>query len=215
MPARRVLSDEQAAEVRALYEGGCTQKEIAESFSVSRQVVVRLLKGQTYGRQPTSMRKKGPRVVEAEVRFWEKVNKDGPVQPHMETCCWVWTASLDDVGYGRIWDGERQVLAHRFSYLLARGVLANSDVCHHCDTPACVRPDHLFDGTHLENMTDAKEKGRMQHGEAHSHAKLSDLAVIEVRQSSEPQAVQARRFGVSQSHISNIRNNKARKVGVL
>jgi hypothetical protein len=87
-------------------------------------------------------------------RFWEKVEQtDG---------CWLWRASRLRAGYGLFTDETSAlVLAHRFAYRALVGPLRDGlFVLHHCDTPACVRPDHLRLGTQAENMAEMKEKGR-------------------------------------------------------
>jgi len=90
-----------------------------------------------------------------EERFWAKVVKDND--------CWGWTAKLDKDGYGRFSPngGNSQMPAHRFSWEIHFGPIPdNLFVCHHCDTPACTNPDHLFLGTAQENMEDKVRKGR-------------------------------------------------------
>lgn len=87
-------------------------------------------------------------------RFWEKVEKtDG---------CWLWTASLTNKGYGEFRLNEPSpILAHRVAYELAHGPIPPGlFVCHHCDNPPCVRPDHLFLGTQKDNAQDMVRKGR-------------------------------------------------------
>lgn len=87
-------------------------------------------------------------------RFWPKVNKT-------ETC-WFWTGAADSKwGYGSLYHEDRVHLAHRVSWMLFRGPIPEGmDVCHKCDTPPCVNPDHLFIGTRLDNMRDCSFKGR-------------------------------------------------------
>ena len=86
-------------------------------------------------------------------QFWAKVRKgDG---------CWLWTGARINDGYGLLKRSGKTILAHRFSYELAHGpVPAGLVVMHKCDTPACVRPDHLKPGTNLENSRDMAAKGR-------------------------------------------------------
>ncbi|MEY9995875.1 hypothetical protein ABIE67_007907 [Streptomyces sp. V4I8] len=91
----------------------------------------------------------------AEERFWRYVDKTGE--------CWTWTGGHSNDGYGRFFisEGEGNVAAHRFSYQLHNGEIPDGlIICHRCDNPPCVRPDHLFVGTHLDNVRDMFSKGR-------------------------------------------------------
>lgn len=80
--------------------------------------------------------------------------------------CWLWSGPKDHCGYGIInyhpgIGRPARYRAHRLSLQLASGEMGDGlYACHHCDTPACVRPSHLFWGTQADNMRDASLKGR-------------------------------------------------------
>jgi hypothetical protein len=87
-------------------------------------------------------------------RFWAKVDKSGE--------CWLSTGARRGDGYGAFQvESKRQIGAHRFSYILHHGDIAEGTiVMHSCDVPICVNPAHLSLGTPSENTRDAVRKGR-------------------------------------------------------
>lgn len=137
-------------------------------------------------------------------RFDKKVRKSRSANG-----CHVWIGSANKTGYGRFWNGERLVLATHFSYERAVGpVPAGLFVLHRCDNPPCVRPEHLFIGTKIDNHLDMMSKGRgpdYARGEASNNARLTDEEVRQIRASPGPLRLLAERFGVSITQLSRIR----------
>jgi len=102
-----------------------------------------LLKGTKYEREPI------------EIRFWRYVEKT--------SSCWIWKGAKQPFGYGVILFRKKYVGAHRVSWILNEGEIPEGlSVLHHCDTPACVNPRHLFLGTQKDNIRDGIAKGRIR-----------------------------------------------------
>jgi hypothetical protein len=101
------------------------------------------------------------------VRFWAKVNKDGPIPTHCPElgACWIWTASCNVKGYGKLNVNGKHMAAHRIAFFLEHGRCPTPCGLHRCDNPLCVRPSHIREGTQLENVRDCITKGRDARGE--------------------------------------------------
>ena len=98
--------------------------------------------------------------------------------------CWEWNGGKSVLGYGRFWLDGRDQRAHRVSYQFYVGEIPDGlNVCHRCDNPGCVNPDHLFLGTTTDNARDRMNKGRgfRPTGERHHMAKLTEEKVKEIR----------------------------------
>lgn len=95
----------------------------------------------------------------ARTKFWNKV--DLPFEATNEDC-WLWNASKNNCGYGQFWFNKKSMRAHRLSYLWYKGEIPEGlEVCHKCDEPSCINPNHLFVATHQQNLQDCADKNRL------------------------------------------------------
>lgn len=115
---------------------------------------------------------KGPKPKPVMERLMAKV------VVHPETGCWDWTGAKDTHGYGHMHVNGRLQRVHRLAFeLFVSPIPAGLWVLHRCDRRHCVSPEHLFLGTHDDNMNDAKTKGRMAAGENNGAAKHPERIV--------------------------------------
>lgn len=137
-------------------------------------------------------------------RFWRRVDQAGE--------CWPWTGSKTPDGYGTVrWAGDK-LYSHRLAYELTHGEIpAGMFVCHRCDNPPCVRPDHLFLGTPADNIADRHQKGRtvttVRFGEDCAVAKLRASDVVAMREAHAggvSLAALSRRYGVHHNTVQGI-----------
>lgn len=124
--------------------------------------------------------------------------------------CWEWTGTKDKDGYGRLYWRGKQIRANRLSMELKTSyeVDKNLVVCHHCDNPSCVNPDHLFVGTIKENAQDALQKKRHYVGEKNGRSKLTTEQVKVVLSSGLNGQELANMFNVTRATINRIRRKE-------
>ena len=132
--------------------------------------------------------------------------------------CWIWTKSKTGSGYGKFaLGGGKTDGAHRVSFKTFNGSIPDgNDVCHRCDIPLCVNPEHLFAGTRSENIKDASAKGRLKkhhtkRGTSNPAAKLNPTSVNEIRLALEvgrSKASISRQYGISPQLVLLIAKNQ-------
>lgn len=137
--------------------------------------------------------------------------------------CWEWRNVRSKTGYGTFSAPVVGILlAHRASWMIAYGAIPEGKyICHHCDNPPCVNPDHLFVGSPRDNTADMHAKGRSRNpsGSSHWNAKLATRDVSEIRRRYVPRTLSgsgtgassaelAAEFGVSPEQIVKIANGK-------
>jgi predicted XRE-type DNA-binding protein len=160
-----------------------------------------------YG-DPTVVKQKQHHGISLKERFAQYVRRGEG--------CWDWLGYIDSGGYGRINVGGTPKLASRVSYLLHYGdVPKGKVVCHKCDNPKCVNPEHLFIGSQADNVRDMHDKGRARKralfGEAHSRSKLTEDMVRGIRNCALSNTEAAELFGISRSTVYDIRKRRSWK----
>lgn len=144
-----------------------------------------------------------PRWENRDQLFWSKVDRVGE--------CWLWTGCRDKAGYGQTSYRQKPMRSHRLAWILTYGDPGDFHVLHRCDNRRCCRPDHLFLGTHADNMRDMAEKSRRKgraKGSENGRAKLTQQQANEIRSRYEnkkaTQMTLAAEYGISQFAVSRI-----------
>lgn len=137
------------------------------------------------------------------------------VRPNHLSGCWEWTGAKNGLGYGLFRLNGKAQRAHRVSILLHKKKdPTNMVVCHACDNPSCVNPDHLWLGTQKDNMRDMRQKGRsakapsLLKGEKHPRSKLTSEQVLAILGDDRTHVAIAAQYGVSKSLIRSIKSGK-------
>lgn len=135
--------------------------------------------------------------------FWIKVKKD------ILTDCWIWQAGKFNDGYGHFKIKNREWRAHRFAYFLIYGEISkNAHICHKCDVKLCVNPNHLFSGSHSDNMNDRLIKNlvKMPKGEKHHNARLkkSDVLYIRSKEGTIEAIKLAKKYKISEKYVRKL-----------
>ena len=133
------------------------------------------------------------------------------------TDCWIFIGNRVKNGYGQICINGKIGIAHRHSYVAFKGDIPGGLlVCHKCDNPSCVNPEHLFIGTHQDNSDDKIKKGRHNaaKGEKHYKSKLSATDVINIRSMAKDGLTEneiAKKFNIGRGAVSSIKRRQCWK----
>ena len=165
-----------------------------------------------------SARKQGKPIMEVKDRLMLHVIIINPTSG-----CWEWQGSKHN-GYGHTiigsrTDGTRKAIStHRLSYMVFKGEIPDGyEVCHKCDNPCCINPEHLFVGTRQDNIDDRERKHRnvVKIGEEQPLSKLTKKIVKDIRweraYKKTPFREIARRYGVNKKTIQNAVSGKTWK----
>lgn len=132
-------------------------------------------------------------------RWREKVDMKGPDD------CWEWLAQKDKGGYGYLKNNKKNTRAHRYAYEHFKNndqsIPSSLCVCHHCDNPGCVNPNHLFLGTYKDNAQDRDRKGRGVYPNPKKH---TDYEAIKIRLDYDS--------GLSQRKVAKLNNSTQKTV---
>jgi hypothetical protein len=129
----------------------------------------------------------------------------------LSSACWLWTGAKDKRGYGKINIAGRYVQTHRAAWAEFNGDPGLRFVCHHCDIPACLNPEHLFLGTQQDNMSDMTAKDRQSKGNALPQTKLTEELVRTIRSTKISCRIWASATGTTPMAISKVRTRKTWK----
>ena len=138
------------------------------------------------------------------------LTQDDRVQVLSETGCWIWMAGVNGTGYPTVQHEGKTRTVHRLVMSTLGHKIDGLCVCHKCDIPTCVNPDHLFVGTWGDNNRDreAKGRGRQPAGSAHGMAKIDEKIAAQIFLDNISGVDAAKKYGVSVHTVHLIRNRK-------
>lgn len=176
--AKTKITESQAVEIYNRVLSGESRRSVSSSFVIGHNTMANILNGTLFPHlnlEPIIY--KGLNVMSRYKPMLERLMER--TVKNIDSGCWEWVGSVNEDGYGRFKSKDKTRRVHRVSYEVHVGPIpAGLQVLHHCDNPRCINPDHLFIGTHDDNMRDRDAKLRMARGSSIGGAKITeDLAV--------------------------------------
>lgn len=145
------LASPECAKAAEMYAAGKSLRRVMAETGINRETLRSFMHGNRMERRP--------RIYATALSVEERLLK--MVSINADTGCWD-VPALHEFGYGMLSVNGKPDVAHRWSWRVYRGEIPKGKmICHHCDNPSCINPDHLFLGTQKDNMSDAARKGRL------------------------------------------------------
>lgn len=195
---------EEENDIINFYKTGVSISIIANKYNSSNGAVLNVLKANNIQRRTISESQIGHYYNNKEKFISKLIKKDNG--------CWEFPTSKNSDGYATTCYEGKRISAHRLAYILFNDDYdENLHVLHKCDNPSCCNPDHLFQGTHQDNMLDRNNKNRTKNralmGEENPSSRFTEANITEIRSlyaGGETQREIGKKFNAHQSVISNI-----------
>lgn len=203
------LTNDQIAEIKLKCKEGYSNAELSPRYGVSKMSITRIRNDTYFQGKSMAEIKESTKLTPSQIR--QKI-LDGSRLDHVSGC-WEWMCAKTSAGYGNIIVDGKVLLSHRISYSCFVGPLSDEILaCHKCDNPGCCNPDHLFSGSHQDNITDKVKKGRNRSGGNHPQSVINEdtaVKIIEMLKSGMSAGAVAKELGIHHGIVWNVKYGKS------